>query len=129
MRDVRRAARDLAEPLDLALVDTDERVEPVDRRAVARHRAESRRLHVRDRHITNRLSLRLRHALEQHEHVCVGRFRDDLLRAVGDLPLLRKVDAESERRMQEGTATRHALLGVVADRSRRRGAARGRRDW
>ena len=67
-----------------------------------------------ERDLLNGAPLRLLHELQNHVDVGVGRLGDHLLRAVVHLPALRKVDAEPQRRMQEGVAAHDPLLGIVA---------------
>jgi hypothetical protein len=63
----------------------------------------------------SRLTLRFADGLEQREHLGIGGLRDNLLRAVGNLPLRREIDTESQRWMKERAASSHALLGIVPD--------------
>src|SRR5262245_52663750 len=112
---MRRAAGDLTQTFNLTLVHTNKRVEPVDGRAIAGLKAKAGRLHVAERNVASRLTLWLTDGLQQHEHLGIGGLRDNLLRAVGNLPLRREIYAESQRWMKERAPSSHTLLGIVPD--------------
>ena len=67
------------------------------------------------RHLIERAAGPRLDGAQHHEHLVARLLRDDLLVAVGDLPALRKLDREAQRRMQEHVAADDAVFRIVAE--------------
>ena len=95
--------------------DADERVEPVDRRALALHRAKAGGLHVASATSRTVCPCGLATTCSSMNTSASGAFATTCCGLLAISHFGGKVDAESQRRMQERAAARDTLLGVVAE--------------
>src|SRR5262245_7868747 len=114
VNDVRGAHPDVAEPFERTLVQTNERVEAVHLIAAAAQDPKTRILHLRAGDVLDAIATRHLDLLEQHIHVRARRLRNNLLGTVLNVPTVREVDPETERRVNERGAADDPLIWIVA---------------